>query len=133
MNTPEELQKQTVEIARRNEAIAELMGFKTYIPNDKVAKSHREKYQAPMRWFFIPAVGRYNSFELKFDKDYNWLMSAVITLKKYEHSHKPDSKLERIFRLILNIKLIDINKEKLWILVSDYSQELLNQKVKDKK
>lgn len=109
------------------------MGFKTYLPNDKVAKSHREKYQAPMRWFFIPGIGRYNSFELKFDKDYNWLMSSVIMLKKYEHSHKLDSKLERIYRLILNIKLIDVNKEKLWILVSDYAMELLLQKSKEKR
>ena len=112
----------------RNEAIAELMKFKRYIPSNAVQEAHHKIHNSPIKWYYLPGVGRYNSFELKFHSDYNWLMSAVIGLKKYEGLDKKGSKLDRIFIAINTTRLVDLDREKLWHMISDYSIELLIQK-----
>lgn len=126
--------QELLERAKRNEAIAELMKFKRYLPSSTVAQSHSERYNAmPMQWYWVPEVGRYNSFELKFDRDWNWLVSALIELGKYKHAYlgKTD-KLSNIYNHIRTTQPFDFDKKKLWIAVSDYALELLRLKEAEK-
>lgn len=114
---------------KRNEAIAGIMNFKKYNPSVEVKENHERAHgRLPMQWYYLPNVGRYNSFELKFHNDYNWLISACIELKKYEHSHVHGTKLDGLFQKIMSIRLININHHQLWTLVSDYAITLLQQK-----
>jgi hypothetical protein len=126
-----------LEIARRNTAIADMLKFKRYVPSTDVLAAHTEQYRhflsdLPLKWYHIPNVGRYNSFELKFDRDWNWLISAIIEMKKYDLSHKPGSKLERIYEAIRSTRSIYFNLHELWTLVSDYALELLRIKELEK-
>lgn len=125
----EQLMLKVVEQARRNEAIAEMLLFKKYLPSELIASHHNRQYNnQPMKWFYIENVGRFNSFELKFHSDWNWMVSAVIEMKKYQYTHTVDNKLKRIYELILATKIVDLDLTKLWTLVSDYALELQKQK-----
>jgi hypothetical protein len=116
-----ELQKEQLEIAQRNEAIAELIGFKKYLPSEEIKKVHEKQYPGSMRWYFVPGIGRYNSFELKFDSDWNWLISACVELKKFRNTHLHASILWQAFTEIEVQNIIDLDLKKLWKLVSDYA------------
>jgi hypothetical protein len=82
----------------------------------------------PIKWFYLPGVGRYNSFELKFQRSWDWLISAIIEMRKYRGVDKPGTKLHTIFTLIQRMQPFDFDIHELWIYVSDYCLELLQQK-----
>lgn len=125
--------KDIVHIAKGNDAIAEMMGFKNYIPSETVLKSHENiyaQYNLPMRWYVVPGIGRYNSFELRFHCDWDWLVSAIIEMKKYRAGHtvKPITTLEQVLQMLWHqledIKPIDFDKKVLWVVVSQYALTL---------
>jgi hypothetical protein len=118
--------------AIRNEAIADIIGWKKYLPATDIRKSHEELYKAPMQWYHIPGIGNYNSFELKFHSDWNWLMSCVLEMKKYYGIDKPESKLCSYFNQIHCTPILYLDMKKLWMAVSDYCMELLKQKREEK-
>jgi hypothetical protein len=116
---------QQLDTMQRNEAIAELMGFKKYIPSSEVRSVHEREYPlTPIQWFFVPGIGRYNSFELKFDSDWNWLISCVIELNKYKYTHQQGTRLFDLFSLISGTNILDLNMKHLWIDISNYALEV---------
>lgn len=127
------MREQLLETARRNEAIARLMNFKRYIPSERVREDHAALYDAPMKWFHIPNVGKYNSFELRFHDDWNWLVSACCEFRKYFKTNPPGSKLEELFREIQNTNILFLEINELWLKVSDYALEVLNQMKEESK
>lgn len=121
-----------IDIAIRNEAIADMLGFKQYLPSQRVKESHIEHYpKVPIRWFMIPGIGRYNSFELKFDKDWNWMVSVLIEMKKYENAFEvsiSEFELRTLFNKIQYTSVIDLDLKTIWTLVSEFAMELRKQK-----
>jgi hypothetical protein len=105
------------------------MLFKPYIPSNNIKQTYEGMYGVSgLKFYYLPNVGRYNSFELKFHNDYNWLISACIELKKYEHAQLPGTKLYDLYQKILQVQLININLENLWIAISDYCLQVKMQK-----
>lgn len=126
--------QERIETMLRNEAIADLLQFKQYLPSKEVEEAHKDHYpKVPVRWFYIPNVGRYNSFELRFNSDWNWMVSCIIELRKYRGTHKPYSELDSLFNLIASTKILDLDLKILWLEVSDYALAIINQKNQEKK
>jgi hypothetical protein len=140
-NNQQPIQKELQQKIQRNDAIAQIMGFKKYIPAHGTKTVYEQLYaNIHMQWYVVPGIGRYNSFELKFDSDWNWLISACIELKKYEYVHTKlhpgdkgfDHTTNLLYWKILNIKLINVDLADLFIKVSDYCLEVLRQKQAEK-
>ena len=146
----DQLQKQQVEtkieelleVARRNDAIAQLLKFKRYVPSACVRTEHENQLAAkgisgyiPMNWYYLPGVGRYNNFELKFHSDWNWLASAIIEMQKYKSIYeakeapKKNDKLAAIYMYLKEmLGSMNWDRKTIWTVVSDYALELLSVK-----
>jgi hypothetical protein len=127
---PEELKGLLIEIRSRFHDIVSKLKLECNFKFLLLAKL----YGKNLEWFYLPNVGRYNNFELKFEKDWNWLISAVIEMQKYQHTFEPryfktyNHKLAVIFNEISKIQLYNLNLMQLWVLVSDFALELQLQK-----
>ena len=119
------------DIVFRNELLCILLGFKNYIPNSGVAKDHEQLYKRQLRWFVIPGIGNYNSAELRFHCDYNWLISAVIEFKKYDGLDKPNTVLYGLYEKLKKTNVLDIQREDLWRKLTDYAIAVWQQKQKE--
>lgn len=119
------------QIAERNDAICQLIGFKTYLPKRDVKQFYTEKHGASsfqLKWWHLPNVGNFNSFDLRFHADYNWLMSAVLEFKKYKNVDRENTHLSILFNNINNLNIFDITLSELWFSLSEYAVRLLKQK-----
>lgn len=119
------------DIVFRNELLCVLLGFKKYIPNSGVAKDHEQLYKRQLRWFVIPGIGNYNSAELRFHCDYNWLISAVIEFKKYDGLDEYGTRLYLLYQKLKQANVLDIQREDLWRKLTDYAIAVWQQKQKE--
>lgn len=123
-------QLKIIDIVKRNSAIAELLGFKRYLPNAATVTEHKRLHQTDsIRWYVIPDRGRYCNYELRFNVDYNWLISACLEfIKKYQHANKPGTSLYFLYHGFAELKLNQITMEYLWFALSEYALEVVKQK-----